>query len=36
MKLPSIALLLLSSWLAHSQAATYYVSNSGSDSNAGN
>jgi hypothetical protein len=35
MKLPSLALLLLSSWLAHSQPATYYVSNSGSDSNAG-
>jgi hypothetical protein len=35
MKLPSLALLLISSWLAHSQAATYYVSNSGSDSNAG-
>jgi hypothetical protein len=34
MKLP-LALLLLSSWLAHSQPATYYVSNSGSDSNAG-
>ena len=34
MKLP-LALLLFSSWLAHSQAATYYVSNSGSDSNAG-
>jgi hypothetical protein len=34
MKLP-LALLLLSSWLAHSQAATYYVSNSGSDSNVG-
>ena len=35
MKLPSLALLLISSWMAHSQAATYYVSNSGSDSNAG-
>ena len=34
MKLP-LALLLFSSFLAHSRAATYYVSNSGSDSNAG-
>jgi len=34
MKLP-LALLLFFSWLAHSHAATYYVSNSGSDSNAG-
>ena len=34
MKLP-LALLLFSSFLAHSRAATYYISNSGSDSNAG-
>jgi hypothetical protein len=33
MKLP-LALLLFSSWLAHSQTATYYLSNSGSDSHA--